>query len=81
MRLFLALCRLFVWGVSLALVLMSVAAFFLEIERKDDPPAKGSYALQAVVWILSAYFLARTFDLFSRNLEDFYSRLRRRRRR
>lgn len=79
MRQFLTLCRLFMWGVSVALVGMSLAAFFLEVGRQDNPPAKTAFALQALVWVVGAYLTARTFDLFSRNLEDFCRRLRRKR--
>jgi hypothetical protein len=80
MRAFMALIRFFLWGVCLAAIVTSIVAFFQEIERKDDYPAKTALATQALVWIFSAYFVARTFDLSTKSLEELCGRLRGRKR-
>jgi hypothetical protein len=80
MRAFLALIRFFLWGLCLAAIVTSVIAFFQEIEHRIDYPAKTSLATQALVWILGAYFTARTFDLSTKSLEELCGRLRGRKR-
>jgi hypothetical protein len=79
MRAFLALFRFFLWGICLAAIVTSVLAYFQEIKYKDDSAAKTAFAVQALVWIFSSYFVARTFDLSTKSLEELCARLRRRR--
>jgi hypothetical protein len=80
MRAFLALMRFFLWGVCLAIVVTSVIAFFQEIVHKDDYPAKTAFGVQALVWIFSAYLVARTFDSTTKSLEELCARFRGKRR-
>jgi len=77
MRAFLALIRLFLWGICFAAVVTSVVNYFLELERRTGP-ARTEFAITSSVFIISAYFVARTFDLMTRSLEDLCARFRRR---
>src|SRR5262245_31506171 len=58
MRAFLDLIRLFLWGLCLAAVVTSVLNYFQQFEREADHPAKTSLAVQALVWIFSAFTVA-----------------------
>lgn len=80
MRAFLALLRLFLWGVCLTAITTSIIAFFQEIERKPDDAARTAWALQALVWIFSSFLIARSFDLTTKSLEDLLNRFRAKRR-
>jgi hypothetical protein len=68
MRAFLALIRLFLWGIC----------FYLELQRKQGQE-RQNFAVESTVFIIAAYFVARTFDLMTRSLEDLCARFRRRR--
>lgn len=80
MRAFLALIRFFLWAVCLAAIITSVVAFFQQIEHEKDFPAKTAWSVQALVWIFSFYFVARTFDLSTKSLEELCGRMRGRKR-
>jgi hypothetical protein len=78
-RAFFALVRLFLWGVCFAAIVLSVAAYFMEIEKKIQPIDKAVWSAQALVWIMGSYFLARAFDDSTKSLEELCARLRGRR--
>jgi hypothetical protein len=78
MRVFFALIRFFIWGVCIAAVVTSVLAFFDQIRREDTDAAKTAFSTQALVWIFSAYFVARAFDLSTRSFEELCRGFRRR---
>jgi hypothetical protein len=79
LRAFWALVRLFLWGVCFAAVLMSVVTYFLEVEKKVDENAKVLFTAQILVYILGAYYIARTFEDATKSLEELWARIRRRR--
>ena len=79
MRTFLTLLRFFVWTLSVAAVVTSIFAFFKEYPYKDSIPDKTEHSVKALVWVFSAYFLGRSFDLTAKSLEELLNRLRRRR--
>ncbi|MBY0522482.1 MAG: hypothetical protein K2R98_03755 [Gemmataceae bacterium] len=78
MRAFWALVRFFLWGLVFAGLILTVANYFLEIEKKakDD---QLFFALQTLIYILGGYYLARTFDDSTKSLEELCARLRRKR--
>ncbi len=78
MRAFLALIRLFLWGICFAGVVTAVISYYLELQRKQGPE-RQTFAIESSVFIIAAYFVARTFDLMTRSLEDLCARFRRRR--
>ena len=58
------------------LLAISVVGFFLENERKTEGLERTSFALQSLVYVLGAYFIARTFDDSTKSLEELCARLR-----
>jgi len=80
MRAFLALFRFFLWSTCFAAVALAVVNFFMEYGRYDDPPAKTAFALQMIVFVAGFYFVARTFDLATKSLEELCARFRGKRR-
>jgi len=78
-RAFLALLRLFLWGLCLAAVIVSLTYFFQDIHRERDDAAKTAFAVQALVWILGSYYAAQTFDSATKSLEELCARFRRKR--
>lgn len=79
MRAFLSLIRLFLWGICFVGVLTAVIGFYLELQRKQGYQERIEFATVYSVFIIGAYFVARTFDLMTRSLEDLCARFRRRR--
>jgi hypothetical protein len=79
MRAFLALIRFFLWGLCLAAVVISVLNYFQQFEREAGDPRKTALALQALVYVSGAYFIARTFDMSTKSLEELCGRMFRRR--
>ena len=80
-RAFWALCRFFLWGICLAAVIVSVLTYFdqMEHQKPTDNTHKLAIVAQALFWIFSAYFVAKTFDSSTKSLEELCGRLRRRR--
>jgi hypothetical protein len=81
MRTFLTLLRFFVWTLSLAAVITSIVSYFDQYPYRDDMPSKTEHSVKALVWIFSAYFVGRAFDLTAKSLEELLNRLRLRRKR
>ena len=79
-RAFFALMRFFLWGLCFASVAISVVAYFLDHDRGKDQIEKTFFALQSLVFVLGAYFIARTFEDTSKSLEELCARLRGRKR-
>jgi hypothetical protein len=79
LRAFWALVRLFLWGVCFAVVLLAVVSYFLEFEKKIDDIQKVILTAQHLVYILGAYYVARTFEDTTKSLEELCARIRRRR--
>jgi hypothetical protein len=79
-RAFFALMRFFLWGLCFASVAISVVAYFLDHDRGKDQIEKTFLALQSLVFVLGAYFIARTFEDTSKSLEELCARLRGRKR-
>lgn len=77
-RAFFALMRFFLWGLCSASVAISVAGYFLESDRQAQALEKTAFGLQSLVYVLGAYFIARTFDDSTKSLEELCARLRRR---
>jgi hypothetical protein len=80
MRAFLALIRFFLWGLCLAVIVITVLNYFQQYDREADYPAKTALALQGLVYVSGAYFIARTFDLSTKSLEELCGRMFRRHR-
>jgi hypothetical protein len=79
MRAFLSLIRLFLWGICFAGILTAVIGYYLELQRKQGYQERTEFAIVYTVFIIGSYFVARTFDLMTRSLEDLCTRFRRRR--
>jgi hypothetical protein len=77
MRIFLALFRLFLWGICFAAIILAVASYVVEIGGKVEPQEKVTLAVQSLVWIFAPYYLARTFDDSTKSLEELCARMRR----
>ncbi len=75
---FWALLRLSLWGLCFLVVVLSVVYYFTEIEKKVDSLEKALVSVQALIYILGSYYLARTFEDSTKSLEELMIRLRRR---
>jgi len=76
MRPFWALVRFFLWGICFAAVVLSVVSYFVEIDRKTEPLEKTMVSVQALIYILGSYYLARTFQDASKSFDELVLRLR-----
>jgi hypothetical protein len=79
-RTFWALCRLFIWGICLAGVGISILYYLTELGNVTKNDEKQLLALQSLVFLFGVYYLARSFDDSTKSLEELFARLRRRKR-
>jgi hypothetical protein len=75
---FWALCRLSLWGVCFAGILLGLGYYLSEIGSKERTDEKMVLSLQTLVWLFGAYYIARTFDDSTKSLHELIARMRRR---
>lgn len=74
-RAFWALCRLSLWGISFAVMSLSIGSYVLQIGGSDTAAERSALTLQALFFVLAAFYFARTFDSVSKSFEELRTRL------
>lgn len=77
-RTFFAFLRSFLWGLCFFGVVGSVFVFFQQIERARETADKTRLCGEALVWIVGAYLIAKSFEGATKSIEELCQRLRRR---
>jgi hypothetical protein len=76
-RTFWSLCRLSVWGLSFAVILLAIGTYVVQIGGADTAAERSAVSLQCLFFVIAAYYFARTFDDISKSLGELRHRMRR----